>query len=83
MPRPNTTEKEQSASERAERGKTMRLIGFDAIDYAEQTGLALNKSANSDPAAYRLTIAEAEAIAMEDPQRIWLHVPDDDPLVAY
>lgn len=61
----------------------MKLIGYDAIDVAERTGLALNHSAVSDPAAHRLTITEAEAIAIEDPKRIWLVVTDDQPPVDF
>jgi len=57
----------------------MRLTGFDAIEYAEKEGLTLHKAANSiDEAAEGLTIAEAEAIADDDPELIWLDVPEDD-----
>src|SRR6186997_2066766 len=57
----------------------MRLTGFAAIEYAEQEGLALNKFAdNIDDAVSGLTIAEAEAIAVEDPDLIWLEVPADE-----
>src|SRR5262245_415367 len=53
----------------------MRLTGFEAIEYAEREGLTLNKSAGSiDEAARDLSIAEAEAIADEDPDSIWLDV---------
>jgi len=56
----------------------MRLTGFEAIEYAEKEGLALNKSADAiDNAAHDLSIAEAEAIATEDPDLIWLVVPDE------
>ncbi|MCC6419495.1 MAG: hypothetical protein IT429_14780 [Gemmataceae bacterium] len=56
----------------------MRLIGFDAIQFAEQEGLALNKEADHiDPACSGLTVAEAEAIASEDASLIWLEVPDE------
>jgi hypothetical protein len=60
----------------------MKLTGFAAIDYAERAGLALNKSVKSDPAGHQLSIAEAEAIAAEDPRRIWLIVPDEDVLTV-
>jgi hypothetical protein len=57
----------------------MRLTGFDAIEYAEQEGLTLNKLADSiDDGASGLTIAEAEAIADEDADLIWLDVPEDE-----
>ncbi|HVX11743.1 MAG TPA: hypothetical protein VHC22_11225 [Pirellulales bacterium] len=57
----------------------MRLIGFDAIEYAEKEGLRLNKRADHiDEARSGLTIAEAEAIATEDPESIWLKVPDSE-----
>ncbi len=57
----------------------MRLTGFDAITFAEQEGLTLNKKADSvDEAATGLTIAEAEAIAAEDPDLIWLEVTDEE-----
>lgn len=57
----------------------MRLTGFEAIEYAEQEGLTLNKLADSiDDAVAGLTIAEAEAIAVEDPDLIWLEVPEDE-----
>jgi hypothetical protein len=56
----------------------MRLTGFDAIEYAEKQGLRLNKAADAiDDAQAELTIAEAEAIATEDPDLIWLDVPED------
>ena len=56
----------------------MRLTGFDAIEYAEKEALPLNKSADErDKAREGLTVAEAEAIADEDPDLIWLDVPED------
>jgi hypothetical protein len=55
----------------------MRLTGFQAIDYAEQEGLTLNKAADRiDEARAGLTVAEAEAIATEDPNLIWIDVPE-------
>ena len=56
----------------------MILKGFDAIAYAELQGYSLNKAANRiDGPRKGLTVAEAEAIATEDPDLIWLEVPDD------
>jgi hypothetical protein len=55
----------------------MRLTGFDAIAYAEQEGLLLNKAPDRiDDASVGLTVAEAEAVASEDPGLIWVEVPD-------
>ena len=57
----------------------MTLIGFDAIQFAEQEGLTLNKIADHiDGPATGLTIAEAEAIASDHPELIWLEVSSDD-----
>ena len=57
----------------------MRLTGFDAISYAEREGLSLNKSADSiDDARTGLSVAEAEAIASEDANMIWVEVPDSE-----
>jgi hypothetical protein len=57
----------------------MRLTGFDAIEFAEREGLTLNKSAGRiDEEATDLSIAEAEAIADDDPDSIWLEVPEDE-----
>jgi hypothetical protein len=57
----------------------MRLTGFDAIEYAEKEGLTLNKAADAvDEEVSGLSIAEAEAIATEDPDLIWLNVAEDD-----
>ena len=54
----------------------MRLTGFEAIEYAEKAGLTLHKLADSiDEGVSALTVAEAEAIADEDPELIWLDVP--------
>ncbi len=56
----------------------MRLTGFAAIEYAEKEGLRLNKAADRiDEERTGLTVAEAEAVAAEDPELIWLEVPDD------
>jgi hypothetical protein len=55
----------------------MKLTGFAAIEFAEKEGLPLNKSADRlDPERHGLSVAEAEALASEDPELIWLEVPD-------
>jgi hypothetical protein len=57
----------------------MKLIGFDAIAYAEREGLTLNKLGDRiDDERTGLTVAEAEAIATEDQNLIWLEVPDNE-----
>ena len=57
----------------------MRLTGFEAIEYAEKEGLTLNKMADSiNEEAEALTIAEAEAIAADDPDVIWLEVAESE-----
>jgi hypothetical protein len=57
----------------------MRLTGFEAIEYAEKAGLRLQKSSDSiDGPAADLTVAEAEAIASDDPELIWLDVPEGE-----
>jgi len=57
----------------------MRLTGFDAIEYAEKQGLTLNKHPDPIQGPHTdLTIAEAEAIASEDPSLIWLDVAEED-----
>jgi len=56
----------------------MRLTGFAAIEYAEKEGLTLNKAQDRiDDGRTGLSIAEAEAIAAEAPDLIWIEVPDD------
>ena len=60
-------------------GERLRLTGFDAIEIAEKEGLRLNKLSDSiDEAAYGLTIAEAKAIASDNPDLIWLEIAADD-----
>jgi len=60
-------------------GETLRLTGFEAIEIAEKEGLKLNKLGDSiDEAAYGLTIAEAQAIASDNPELIWLEIAADD-----
>ncbi len=57
----------------------MRLTGFEAIEYAEKEGLRLHKKAGHiDEGRNGLTIAEAEAIATDDPDAIWLDVPESE-----
>lgn len=57
----------------------MRLTGFAAIEYAEKEGLKLNKAADKiDPEQNGLTVAEAEAIADEDPDLIYVDVPKEE-----
>jgi len=57
----------------------MRLKGFAAIEFAEKEGLRLNKATDKiDDKRTGLTIAEAEAIASEDPELIWVEVPKEE-----
>jgi len=57
----------------------VRLKGFDAISYAEQQGLQLSKLPGpTNEAREGLTIAEAEAVATEDEDLIFLDIPDAD-----
>jgi len=57
----------------------MRLSGFDAIEFAEKEGLTLNKFADRiDEGATGLSIAEAEAIAEERPELIWVDISADE-----
>jgi hypothetical protein len=56
----------------------MLLKGFEAIEYAEKESLPLNKAMDHiDEARSGLTIAEAEAIASDDPDLIWLEVAEE------
>ncbi len=57
----------------------MRLTGFDAIEFAEKHGLRLTRKADRiDEYRSGLTIAEAEAIADEDEDLIFLDIPDEE-----
>ncbi len=57
----------------------MRLTGFAAIEYAEKHNLRLMKRPDDiDGPVEGLTIAEAEAIADEDEELIYLDVRDED-----
>lgn len=60
-------------------GTTIRLTGDEAIEYAEKQGLTLNK--HPDPITgprVGLNIAEAQAIAADDPDLIWLDVDKEE-----
>jgi len=57
----------------------MRLKGFAAIEFAEKHNLRLRKHGDPvDEAAEGLTVPEAEAIADDDEDLIYLDVPDQD-----
>jgi hypothetical protein len=57
----------------------MRLTGFEAISFAEQEGLPLNKLADKiDEAQTGLSIAEAEAIAVDSPELVYLDISDEE-----
>jgi len=57
----------------------LRLRGFDAIEYAEKQGLTLHKHPDSiSGPRVNVSVAEAAAIATEDPDLIWLDVSKDD-----
>jgi hypothetical protein len=57
----------------------MRLTGYAAIEYAEKHNLSLAKHGDAvDEPASGLTVAEAEAIAEDDEDLIYLDVPDDE-----
>ena len=63
----------------AERCRQAKNAGFDAIEFAEKHNLTLSKLGDDiDDAASGLTVAEAEAIADEDEDLIFLDVPDDE-----
>ena len=55
----------------------MRLTGYAAIEFAEKQNLPLSKHGDAvDEPASGLTVAEAEAIAEEDEELIYLDIPD-------
>ena len=59
--------------------QAMRLTGYTAIEYAEKQGLLLNKHPDAVTGPrIGLTVAEAEAIAEEDSDLIWLDVPEEE-----
>jgi hypothetical protein len=54
---------------------TLRLTGFDAIEYAEKQTLLLNKHPDGITGPrVGLTVAEAQAVAADDPDLVWLDV---------
>lgn len=60
-------------------GERLRLTGYEAIEIAEKEGLKLNKLSDSiDEAAFGLSVAEAQAIASDNPELIWLEIAADD-----
>jgi len=62
-----------------EGARSRRLTGFDAIEFAERQGLTLNKHPDRVQGPRQgLTVAEAEAIADDDPALIYLDVDEDD-----
>ncbi len=66
---------EKWADDRLARGedKMMRLTGFEAIEYAEKMGLAVNKHPDSlSGPRVGISVGEASGIADEDPDLIWL-----------
>jgi hypothetical protein len=57
----------------------MRLTGYSAIEFAEKHNMPLSKHADAvDDPADGLSIAEAEAIAEDDEELIYLDVADDE-----
>jgi hypothetical protein len=55
----------------------MRLTGYAAIEFAEKQNLTLSKHGDAvDDPARGLSIAEAEAVAEDDEDLIFLDVPD-------
>ncbi len=57
----------------------MRLTGYAAIEFAEKHNLRLSKHGDTvDEPAQGLTVPEAEAIAEEDEDLIYLDVPDQE-----
>lgn len=57
----------------------MRLTGFSAIEFAEKQGLRLSQFPDAiNESREGLTVAEAEAVAAEDEQLIYLDIPDGE-----
>ena len=57
----------------------MRLTGYTAIEFAEKHNLPLSKHGDAvDDPATGLTVAEAEAIAEEDEELVYLDVPEQE-----
>ena len=73
------TPADQTTANETTTAQTIRLHGFEAIEFAEQAGLTLNKAADSiDEVVTGLSIAEAQAVADSDPELIWLEVSADE-----
>jgi hypothetical protein len=52
-----------------------KLTGIEAIDYARENDLTLNKYADpTEEARTGLSIEEAEEVATEDPSLIWIEI---------
>jgi hypothetical protein len=61
----------------------MRLTGYAAIEFAEKQNLKLSKHGDAvDEPAHGLSVAEAEAIADEEEDLIYLDVPDSEYIAA-
>ena len=57
----------------------MRLTGFEAITFAEREGLTLSKFEDHvDESQDGLSVAEAEAIAVDSPELIYLDVTSEE-----
>jgi hypothetical protein len=55
----------------------MRLTGYTAIEFAEKHNLTLSKHGDAvDDPATGLTVAEAEAIAEDDEELVYLDLPE-------
>ena len=56
----------------------MRLTGYAAIEFAEKHNLPLSKHGDTvDDPATGLTVPEAEAIAEDDEELVYLDVPEE------
>ena len=57
----------------------MRLTGYSAIEFAEKHNLTLSKHGDAvDDPATGLTVAEAEAIAEDDEELVYLDLPEEE-----
>ena len=57
----------------------MRLTGYAAIEFAEKHNLTLSKHGDAvDDPATGLTVAEAEAIAEDDEELVYLDLPEEE-----
>lgn len=52
-----------------------RITGYDAIEYAREHGLPVQKYADPIEDAREVTVGEAEKIAAEDPSLLWVERP--------